>query len=97
MIDNCLLRLLPLLRVLLGLQRGRDEALTVHFHRDRMDELPFKIVRMQGSQDEVIARVENFLICKAAFEKALFVYPNAHLEMRQGARIILKSKEEPRC
>jgi len=24
----------------------------------------------------VIARVENFLICKAAFEKALFVYPN---------------------
>ena len=58
-----------------------------------MDELPFKIVRMHGSKDEVIARVENFLICKAAFEKALFVYPDAHLEMRQGARIILKSKE----
>ena len=37
-----------------------------------------------GSRDEVIARVENFLICKAAFEKALFVYPDAHLEMRQG-------------
>jgi hypothetical protein len=50
---------------------------------------------MQGSRDEVIARVENFLICKAAFEKTLFVYPNEHLEMRQGARIILKSKEEP--
>jgi len=48
---------------------------------------------MHGSKDEVIARVENFLICKAAFEKALFVYPDAHLEMRQGARIILKSKE----
>jgi hypothetical protein len=30
---------------------------------------------------------------KAAFEKALFVYPKEHLEMRQGARIILKSKE----
>jgi hypothetical protein len=30
--------------------------------------------------------VENFLICKAAFEKALFVYPDAHVEMRQGAR-----------
>jgi hypothetical protein len=25
---------------------------------------------------------------------ALFVYPDAHLEMRQGARIILKSKED---
>jgi hypothetical protein len=37
-----------------------------------MDELPFKIVRMHGARDEVIARVENFLICKAAFEKALF-------------------------
>jgi hypothetical protein len=26
-------------------------------------------------------------------EKVLFVYPDAHLEMRQGAQIILKSKE----
>jgi hypothetical protein len=52
-------------------------------------------VKMHGAKDEVIARVENFLICKAAFEKALFVYPDSHLEMRQGARIILKSKEEP--
>jgi hypothetical protein len=33
----------------------------------------------------VIAQIENFLICKAAFEKALFVYPNEHLEMRQGS------------
>jgi hypothetical protein len=55
-----------------------------------MDELPFKIVRMHGAKDEVIARVENLLICKAAFEN-----PDAHLEMRQGARIILKSREEP--
>jgi hypothetical protein len=37
-----------------------------------------------------------FLTCEAAFEKALFVY-DAHLEMRHGARIILKSKEEPHC
>jgi hypothetical protein len=43
----------------------------------------------------VIARVENVLICAAAFEKALLVYADAHLEMRQGARTILKSKEEP--
>jgi hypothetical protein len=61
-----------------------------------MEELPFKIVQMIGSKDEVIAWVENLLICKAAFEKALFVYPNDHLEMRQGARIILKSKERNR-
>jgi hypothetical protein len=35
-----------------------------------------------------------FLTCEAAFEKALFVYPDAHLEMRHGARIILKSRED---
>jgi hypothetical protein len=36
-------------------------------------ELRFKIVRMHGSQNEVMALVANFLVCKAAF--ALFVYP----------------------
>ena len=50
---------------------------------------------MYGPRDEVVARVGNLEICKAAFEKALFVYPNQHLELRQGARIILKSKEQP--
>jgi hypothetical protein len=36
------------------------------------------MVRMHGPKNEVIARLENLLICKAAFEKALFVYPDAH-------------------
>jgi len=58
-----------------------------------MDELSFKIVKVYDAHDEVIVRSSNFLVCKAAFEKALFVYPNDHLEMRQGARIILKSRE----
>ena len=53
----------------------------------------FKIVKVDGATDEILARIENFEICKAAFEKALFVYPQDHLELRQGARIILKSKE----
>ena len=53
----------------------------------------FKIVKVHGASDEVLARIDNFEICKAAFEKALFMYPKEHLEMRQGARIILKSKE----
>jgi hypothetical protein len=59
-----------------------------------MDELSFKIVKVYDARDEVIVRSSNFLICKAAFEKALFVYPNDHLEMLQSARIILKSKED---
>ena len=59
-----------------------------------MEDLSFTIVKVYDARDEVIVRSSNFLICKAAFEKALFVYPNEHLEMRQGARIILKSKED---
>jgi hypothetical protein len=76
----------------LSLTTRLDSMFSFCSHRE-MDELPFKIVKMHGSKDEVIARIENLLICRAAFEKALFVYPDAHLEMRQGARIILKSKE----
>ena len=58
-----------------------------------MDDLGFKIVRTNGG-DELLARIDNYEICKAAFEKAIFVYPNDHLEMRQGARVILKSSEQ---
>jgi hypothetical protein len=43
----------------------------------------------------VVVWSSNFLVCRAAFEKALFVSPNEYLEMRQGARIILKSKKGP--
>jgi hypothetical protein len=63
-----------------------DEAL--------MDEA-FKIVKVHDATDEVVAWIENYEICKAAFEKALFVYPKEHVELRQGARILLKSKPPP--
>jgi hypothetical protein len=58
----------------------------------QMDEA-FKIVKVRDATDEVLARIDNYEIRKAAFDKALFVYPKDRLEMRQGARIILKSKE----
>jgi hypothetical protein len=61
-----------------------------------MEELSFKIVKTHGPHDEVVLQPSNFLNCQAAFEKALFVWPNEHLQMRQGARIILKSKERPK-
>jgi hypothetical protein len=57
-----------------------------------MEELGYKIVKTNHG-DELLARIGNYEICKAAFEKALFVYPTEHLEMRQGARVILKSRE----
>jgi hypothetical protein len=58
-----------------------------------MEELAYKILKMHPAGDKLVARVGNFEVCKAAFERAVFVWPNEHLEMRQGARIILKSKE----
>jgi hypothetical protein len=58
-----------------------------------MEDLGFKIVKTNGG-DELLARSGNYEICKAAFEKAVLVYPNDHLEMRQGARVILKSEEQ---
>ena len=44
-----------------------------------MEDLGFKIVRTNGG-DELLARISNYEICKPAFEKAIFVYPNDHLE-----------------
>ena len=58
-----------------------------------MEELSYKIVKTHDAGDELVARVGNFEVCKAAFERAVFVWPTEHLELRQGARIILKSKE----
>jgi len=49
-----------------------------------MEDLGFKIVKTNGD-DELIARIRNYEICKAAFEKALFVYPNDYLELRKGS------------
>ena len=58
-----------------------------------MDDLGFKIVKTNGG-DELLARISHYEICKAAFDKALFVYPTQHIELRQGARVICKSKED---
>ena len=52
-----------------------------------MEELSFKIVRMHAPRDEVIACVQNFLICKAVFEKALFVYPDASRLIQSDCRV----------
>jgi hypothetical protein len=57
-------------------------------------ELSFKVVRLEPGGQEIIVRAGNYEICKAAFDKALFMYPTQHLELRQGARVIYKSKED---
>jgi len=57
-------------------------------------DLAFKIVKVHDATDEVLARIDNYEICKAAFERALFVYPKGaprdapgsadHFEIRKG-------------
>jgi hypothetical protein len=58
-----------------------------------MDELPFKIVRVHGAKDEVIARVENIWFAKRPSRRRCLSIRMRHLEMRQAARIILKWAE----
>ena len=74
----------------LALPHPRSHSPVSRFYRA----LPADARAHAAPTDEVLARIDNYEICKAAFERALFVYPTEHLEVRQGARIILKSKED---
>ena len=56
------------------------------------EDLPFKVVRTNGS-DEVVARATNLLIGRAAFETARRMYPKDRIDYRHAARIIERSDE----
>ena len=57
------------------------------------DDLPFKVVRSHESDnDEVLARASNLLIARGAYSVAARMYPDDLIELRQGARIVDKSK-----
>jgi hypothetical protein len=57
------------------------------------DELPFKVVRTNG-RDEVVARCNNLLVGRAAFETARRLYPNERVDYCDGARVIARSEPE---
>jgi hypothetical protein len=59
-----------------------------------MEELSFRILKVHPAYDEVIALAANQLVGRAAYETAVRMYPRERIEMRQGARIIEKSKED---
>jgi hypothetical protein len=46
----------------------------------------FKIVRMHGPRDEVIARVQNFPDPQSGVREGAVRLSGCHSEMRQGAR-----------
>jgi hypothetical protein len=57
-------------------------------------ELSFKIVRLEKAGQEVLARAGNFMVARAAFDTSVSLWPNATIELRQGARVIHKSGEQ---
>jgi hypothetical protein len=42
----------------------------------------------------VLARAGNFMVARAAFDASVSLWPVAEIELRQGARVILKSKND---
>jgi hypothetical protein len=57
-------------------------------------ELTFKVVRLDTAGQEVLARAGNFMVARAAYDTSVSLWPVAEIELRQGARVILKSKED---
>lgn len=51
--------------------------------------LPFKVVRV-NSHDEVLARANNLLVGRAAYETAVRLYPKDAIQYRNGAQIIAR-------
>jgi hypothetical protein len=56
------------------------------------EDLHFRIVRV-NPEDEVIARANNLIVGRAAYETAVWLYPKDLIHYRHGARIIERSDE----
>jgi hypothetical protein len=56
-------------------------------------ELTYKVVRLEPAGQEVLARAGNFFVARAAFDSCVSIWPLEEIELRQGARVISKSKE----
>jgi hypothetical protein len=54
-------------------------------------DLPFRVVR-SNTHDETLARCTNLPIAQAAYRAAARMYPEDLIELRQGARIVEKSR-----
>ncbi len=54
------------------------------------EDLPFKVVRT-NSHDEVLARANNLVVGRAAYETARRLHPQDLIQYRDGARVIARS------
>jgi hypothetical protein len=57
------------------------------------EDLPFRVVRV-NSDDEIIARANNLIVGRAAYETAVRLYPGDVIQYRDGARIIARSESK---
>jgi len=55
-------------------------------------ELSFKVVRLEQTGQEVLARADNVLVARAAFDVAVSLWQSAEIEPRQGSRVICSSE-----
>jgi hypothetical protein len=51
-------------------------------------ELRFKIVRVESAGHEVLARLSNLMVARAAFGVSVSLWPHSWIELRQDARVI---------
>jgi hypothetical protein len=57
------------------------------------EDLPFRVIRI-NSEDEVLARANNLIIGRAAYETAVRLFPKDVIQYRDGARIIARSDRD---
>ena len=55
-------------------------------------ELLFKVVEVAPSGDRVIAAADNLAVARAAYDTAVALWPQAAIELRQKARVIVNSR-----
>jgi hypothetical protein len=53
----------------------------------------FRIVQVEANRDELVATAGNFQVARTAYDTAVSLWPNVLIELRQGARVFLKSQE----
>ena len=53
-------------------------------------ELRFKVVRIETAGQEVLARLSNLIVGRAAFDVSVSLWPHSWIELRQDARVIEK-------
>ena len=53
----------------------------------------FKVVQVESAGDLLVATAANYQGARAAFDTAVSLWPKALIELRQGARVVLKNGE----